>query len=49
MKAEQNMQEFVKEVEKRRIPLHRVLIAQHGNHVHMWRQQVWHLAQWLPI
>ena len=18
-------------------------------HVHMWRQQVWHLAQWLPI
>ena len=29
--TEQNMQEFVKEVEKRKIPLHSVLIAQHGN------------------
>lgn len=28
--TEKNMQEFVKEVEKRRIPLHSVLIAQHG-------------------
>ena len=29
--TEQNIQEFVKEVEKRKIPLHSVLIAQHGN------------------
>ena len=29
--TEQNMQEFVKEVENRKIPLHSVLIAQHGN------------------
>ena len=29
--TEQNIQEFVKEVENRKIPLHSVLIAQHGN------------------
>lgn len=44
MMAEQNMQEFI-EVLSSKGSSYRVAAA----HVHMWRQQVWHLAQWLPI